>query len=142
YGVTGNYLALVPPMAYVVFVWCLQNFKSFYWFFLFCIPLSSTVYFFNDSLSTTLPDEPIMWLLVLCTLAMAVYNRKAFPTWFYRHPLVFIVALQVVWMFVAFLFSQNLMLSLKYVLAKLWFLNAYLILPAVIIHTKKDFKKA
>jgi len=137
-----NYFFLGIPFVCVFLGWGFLNLKSFYWFFLFSIPLSATIYFFNQSLSTTVPDEPLMWMFLGITVLFLAYNHKIFPAWYFRSPLMLILCLQILWMLVSLVFSQDFLLSLKYTLSRFWFLNVYLILPVLIFKEKKDFKTA
>jgi O-antigen ligase len=139
---TGNFVFLGIPFAIATVLWLILNWKSFYWFFLFTIPLSCEIHLFNGSLSTSFPDEQLMWLFVPMAAFLVVYNYKIIPQWFLRHPLTLILFLQFVWLLVAVGFSQNHILSLKFLAAKTWFLTSYILLPALIFREKKDFTKA
>lgn len=138
---TQNLLFMGIPFAVVLAIWPLLNWKSFFWFLILCIPLSARISFLNDRLATTFPDEQIMWLFVPVLLSILAYNYKSIPGWFLRHPLTLILALQFIWLLVAVGFSQNYLPSLKYLAAKSWFLTSFIILPVLVVKTKKDFKK-
>lgn len=142
YAFTNQYLVLAVPFVLAILTLAILNLKSFYWFFLLTIPLSATIYFFNDSLSTTVPDEPLAWLLLIITICIVAYNRKKFPEWFFRNPITLVIALQLVWMLVAIAFSQEILPSIKFAAARLWFVNAYFLFPVLIFRKKKDFKNA
>lgn len=139
---TKNSLFIYAPIAIAFLAWLSLNLKSFYWFFILSIPFSFTIYLSGGSLSTTIPDEPIMWLFLGLTTVMVIYNYKIFPTWYFKDPIIFIFFLQIIWLFVALIFSENFFLSFKYTLARLWFLNAFLIIPIFFFKDKKDFKNA
>lgn len=130
------------PFVLLGIFWLFLNFKSFYWFYLLSIPFSFTIYFLDDSLSTTLPDEPIMWIFLGISILILFYKPQIFPKWYFQHPIVLILFLQVIWLTFALFFSQDFILSLKYYLARLWFLNAFLIIPIFIFKKKEDFKTA
>lgn len=137
-----NPMLLGIPFLCLFLYWAIFNLKAFYWFFLLTIPLSATIYFLNDALSTTVPDEPLMWIFLLITIALLVYNYRVFPAWYFNNPIMIILFLQVFWLIVALAFSQDFFLSLKYTLARFWFVNVYLIIPVFIFTKKKDFKTA
>jgi O-antigen ligase len=142
FGYTNNFLFLGAPFGIALIAWAILNLRSFYWFFIFTIPLSATIYLLGGGVSTTIPDEPLMWLLLLLSLCMVAYNYKSFPQWFFRHPLTLIVIFQFVWLTIALVFSENFLLSLKFYVAKIWFLNAYFLLPALIFQKKSHFRTA
>lgn len=132
---------LVLPVLALGAYWIFTDLKSFYWFFIFTIPLSVQIYLAGGSLSTTLPDEPIMWFFVGITGLLWAHNKNLLPKWYINNSLFVIMLLQFVWLTVAVIFSTDHFLSLKFYLAKIWFLNAFIILPAWIIQKPKDLKK-
>lgn len=140
FSYTGNFVFLAVPFGLAGLAWIYLDWKSFYWFFLFTIPLSCEIEL--GSLSTTVPDEPLMMLFVPLTSLILAFNYKRIPTWFLRHPITLIFFLQFVWLVVAVMFSENHILSLKFLAAKIWFLNSYVILPVLIFREQKDFTHA
>lgn len=142
YALTNQYLVLAIPFVAAILGMAILNLKSFYWFFLLTIPFSCTIYFLNGSLSTTVPDEPLAWVLLIITIILVAYNRKLFPEWFFREPITLVIALQLVWMIVAVAFSKELFPSLKFAAARIWFINAYFLFPVLIFRKVKDFRKA
>lgn len=139
FSFTGNFIFLAVPFVLTGLAWVIFDWKSFYWFFLFSIPLSAEIKL--GSLATTVPDEPMMWLLLLVLMMTVAHNYKRIPTWFLKHPLTLIIALQFIWLLVAVAFSQNYLLSIKFLAAKTWFLSSYIILPVLIIRKKSDIVK-
>lgn len=139
---TGNYLFVLVPFALLFFAWAVIDWKSLYWFFLFCIPLSCDISLFNGKLSTTIPDEQLMWLFCPVFFLVFFSGKKVLPEWFLRNPLTLILALQFLWLIMAVLFSENLFLSVKYLLSQTWFWVSFLLLPILVFREKEDFKRA
>jgi O-antigen ligase len=140
FSYTGNFVFLGVPFGLAGLAWIILNWKSVYWFFLFSIPLSCEIEL--GSFSTTVPDEPLMLLFVPLMSLLVAFNYKRIPAWFLRHPITLILFLQFVWLVVAVIFSENHILSFKYLAAKIWFLNSYILLPVIIFREQKDFVKA
>lgn len=140
---TSNYLLLALPVGFLFLQLLFVNWKTAYWVLLFCIPLSIDIRLMGGSLGTSLPDEPLMWIFLLIFPLIWAKNPSIFPKehW-WRNPLVFIVALQYLWMIVAVIYSHHLMVSVKFMLAKTWFLTSFFILPFFVFKEKKDFKNA
>lgn len=140
---TSNYLLLALPVGFLFLQLLFVNWKTAYWVLLFCIPLSIDIRLMGGSLGTSLPDEPLMWIFLLIFPMIWAKNPSIFPKehW-WRNPLVFIVALQYLWMIVAVIYSHHLMVSVKFMLAKTWFLTSFFILPFFVFKEKKDFKNA
>ena len=127
-----------------VFLWAVLlgvNWKTAYWIFLFSIPASIQINFAGDTMSITLPDQPLMWSFLLVFILMWASNPGVIPKWWWRDPLVLIVTLQFLWTIVAVLCSKMIFFSLKFLLAKTWLLVCFFILPIWIFREKKDFIK-
>ena len=142
FALTGNYVLLAAPFAILFALLIVANWKTAWWIFLFTIPVSIQIYFLNDTLSTTVPDEPMMWLFVLTFAVLFAARPNIMPDWWWRSPLTMILILQYLWMIVAVCASKEPFFSLKFAAAKTWFLTSYAILPILIFKTKKDFKRA
>src|ERR1700744_2277812 len=126
FAFTGNFIFLGAPFALPFIGWFCLDWKSFYWFFIFTIPLFCEIYLGN--LSTTVPDEQMMWMFVPLVFIVLAANYRRLPGWFLKHPLTLILFLQFTWLIVAVIFSQNHILSLKFLAAKSWFLISYTVL--------------
>jgi O-antigen ligase len=96
----------------------------------------------GNSLSTSLPDEPMMWLFFLVFLFVAAHEPGRLPRWYFNSPLTIIIGLQLVWLLVSVAFSQVFVLSAKFLLAKSWYLVCFYLLPVMIFKTAKDLKIA
>ena len=141
FALTGSYFVLAAPF---VFLWAVLlgvNWKTAYWIFLFTIPASIQINFAGDTMSITLPDQPLMWSFLLVFILIWASNPKLIPKWWWRDPLVLVVTLQFLWTIVAVVCSKMIFFSLKFLLAKTWLLVCFFILPIWIFQEKKDFIK-
>jgi O-antigen ligase len=138
----GNLIFLAIPFGLLFVALMFFNWKTAFWILLFFIPCSIQVWFLNDSLSTSLPDEPMMWLFLLMTMALVANKPTIIPQWFWRNSLTLIVTLQYLWMIVTVIYSHEPFFSLKFLAAKTWFLAAFFIIPIFIFTEKKDWRKA
>lgn len=134
-----RWLALPFVALYVMLLFF--NWKIAYWILLGCIPFSIHIFLAGKSLSTSLPDEPLMWMFLLFFAIVWASKPKIFPDWFWKNPLTTILLLQFVWLVVAVIYSQEKFISIKFLLAKCWFLTSYLLIPIFVFREKKDFKK-
>ncbi|MEO6833029.1 MAG: hypothetical protein ABI378_10995, partial [Chitinophagaceae bacterium] len=136
---SGNYYLLVVPFGLLFLALLFLNWKAAWWVFLFSVPLSQQIFLLNDTLSTSLPDEPMMWCFLLTFLLLFAAKPKLLPMWFWRSPLTLIIVFQFIWLIVAVFFSQEPFFSVKFLLAKCWFLIAGFVLPVLVFQQKKDF---
>jgi len=73
-------------------------------------------------LSMDVPSEPLLLVLTGCILATLLMRRTAIPGRELRHPLVVILLLMLLWSVVSTTFSVDTTKSVKYLLAKVWYL--------------------
>lgn len=139
FAYTGYYFLLALPFAYLFFILLGVNWKTAYWIFLFTIPFSIQISFAGDSMSLTLPDQPLMWCLLGLMVVLWARNPAVLPKWWWRDKITFIVVLQCLWLVVAVICSKMLFFSLKFLMVKAWIIACYFILPVLIFREKKDY---
>lgn len=128
------WLAAIPfAILLVYFGW--QQWRSIFFLLIFSLPWSFE-YNFNSSLGTDLPDEPLMWLMSLLFVAYLVsHPSRVSSTW--RHPIIYLLFFYFGWMLVTLLFSTEWVVSLKFLLAKCWYLIAFVFFPLLIFKNRK-----
>jgi O-antigen ligase len=139
FAYTGKYYVLAAPFVFLYAMTLGVNWKTAYWIFLFIIPVSIQINFAGDSMSITLPDQPLMWIFLGLFLIIMARDPAAIPEWWWRDPLVLIVVLQFLWTIVAVIFSKMLLFSIKFLLLKTWLLVCFFVFPVWIFREKKDF---
>ncbi len=142
YAYTGNYFVLAAPFAFLFFMLLGLNWKTAWCIFLFTIPASIQINFASDTMSITLPDQPLMWCFLLLFFIIWARNPAILPKWWWRDKLVFIAVLQFFWLIISVACSKVLFFSLKFLLAKSWLMVCYFILPVFIFSEKKDYIRA
>lgn len=142
YAYTQSTKTILLPLGFIYILLLLVNWKIAYFLFLFTIPISID-YQITGSLSTSLPDEPLMWIFMFMFPFIFLQDPKVLgrKTW-WKDPIVTVITLQFVWLVVAVIFSKELVLSLKFLAAKVWFLIAFFVLPYYVFREKKDFRRA
>ncbi|RYE25348.1 MAG: O-antigen ligase family protein [Sphingobacteriales bacterium] len=141
FAYSGSYFMLAIPIGFLFVITMGLNWKLVYWILLFSIPASVQLEFMSDTLSTSLPDEPIMWMFFLLFLFMWARQPNMIPRWWWSNPIIVLILLQYLWMTVAVIYSHEPFLSVKWMLAKSWYLVSFLVLPLFVFTEKKDFRK-
>jgi len=142
YAFTGNLILLAVPFGILFTILMLFNWKTAFWIMLFFIPCSIQVWFLDGKLSTSLPDEPMMWLFLLMAAVLIAGRPDTIPKWFWRNILTLIIIVQYIWLIVTVIYSHEPFYSLKFLLAKTWFLASFFLVPVMVFREKKDFRKA
>ena len=104
-----------------------------------CIPVSVETEL-PGGLSTDLPSEPLMWLLTLVGAAWFFKNWRSVDVRFLRHPVTLALLAHLCWTAVTVLTSTDLVVSLKFLLAKGWYVVVFYLLAAHILTEERDFK--
>lgn len=134
--ISGEYWLAGAPVAIWVVVQAVFDFRKLFWLMVLCIPLSFNI-FLPGGLGTDLPTEPLaIGLTGLLTIHAArhwdSYDRNAFG-----HPLAWLLYLHVGWILFTTVMSDGFLVSLKFSLAKLWYLGAYFLVPLLVLRTPK-----
>ncbi len=137
----GDFIYAALPFGFLFLLLTGVNWKTAFWVFIFSVPISMDVAFFNDTLATSVPDEPMMWIFLLLIAVLIARQPGLMSRGWLSNPLVLIIALQYVWMVVAVCYSHMPLVSLKFMAAKTWFLVSFFVLPQFIFTEKKDFIK-
>lgn len=138
---TANIWVLVIPFVVAYILLIITNWKHAYWLLLLSIPVSIQFGIFNKSLSLSLPDEPLSWVFLCLLVLLLAYKPDIIPRWFLQHSITSIIVLQFIWLLPTVLFSKVLLFSIKFLIAKTWYLACFFVLPVFIFKDKQDFKK-
>ena len=131
--------AALLPFALLFGLLTLLNFRIVFYIMLCVMPFSIEYTF--GSLGLDIPSEPIVMLLCVCTVIYLVYRYDLLRNAAFQHVITTLIVLQFLWSGVAAIYSANLLLSVKYLLAKFWYITVFFVLPLLFIKTEKDIHK-
>lgn len=117
-----------------------QHPRLLFYVLVFSIPWSVETNI-TESLGTDLPDEPLMLLMAFTVVALYILQRKKQPAQSCSSPLLWLLLLGFAWSFIAVALSTYLPFSLKYLLAKGWYLLAFVGAPLALIRTDEKLLK-
>lgn len=146
--VTAGFFALIyqlPMLMVVPFAWVLQKpifdviVHRTHWLFYLLIALLplSTEYNFTPALGLDFPDEPLMMLLSGLVVVLVIRSKSKFPVQVLRNRLFLIAILQLLWILLTVVSSTNVVLSLKFLLAKSWYIIPFTVVPSMIKWNKR-----
>ncbi len=117
---------LLPGLVALGLLVALVDWRGLYYLLFLLLPFSLEIGLFGG-LSLDVPSEPLMLALTACVAgALALGTGRLAPReW--RHPLLFILALMLLWTATDALFSVNTTKSVKYLLAKTWYITPFLL---------------
>ncbi|QQS31046.1 MAG: O-antigen ligase family protein [Sphingobacteriales bacterium] len=127
------------PMSVIFGLFVVKYFRQTYLLLWFLIPLSIE-YELSSSLATDLPTEPFIVLLMGATILFALANPNTITRQLLNHPVTTILCLHVVWIGITAFFSQQLIVSGKFFVSKIWYIVVFYFLTSLLIRNEKQFK--
>lgn len=132
------FLAGIPAfllLAYLVIV----DFHKAFLLLIACIPLSTEINL-PSGLSTDLPTEPLIVGLMLVGGAFALRSHKSLDSRFLLHPITLFLLFHLAWIAVTSITSQDQVVSLKFTLAKIWYVATFYFLASRMLDGEKRFR--
>lgn len=114
------YLSLFPAGLLAIYFAIFQTEKLFI-AIAFLTPLSINIEEFNSSFGLFIPSEPLLFGLMIWLSAIQLH-RPFMPKNLWREPILFSVGIFLIWIFISSITSSHPIVSLKFLLAKLWFI--------------------
>ncbi len=133
---TEQYFLVATPFTILIFYAGWQNRNLVFFLLLATLPFSFE-YNFSSGLGTDIPDEFLMLLVSFLFLAYWLYSPKTIPKNVLQHPLFLLLFTVVGWMMITVIFSTNHFISIKYLLAKSWYIGAFVIAPLILFKEKR-----
>ena len=128
-------MALPIGILYIHF--CIQNPKGLYYLFFMILPFSVEISL--GSLGTDLPSEPIMVTLLGIAILLFITNSRKLDKRIITHPISLLLLLHVSWIALTGLSSTYPLISLKYLIAKIWYVIPFYFLTLFLMKNRDDF---
>ena len=139
-GVATNFYYLVAlPLAVIIGYIAVVDFKQLFFFTLLFIPFSIEMEL-PGGLATDFPSEGMVVGLMLVYLLYFLSNLKTLNAAFFKHPITLLIILHLVWIFITTIHSHNLLVSVKWLLAKFWYVVVFYFLAGLVLKDVQKFK--
>jgi len=135
---TGELYPLLIPAAAIAGMAIVARFEWMY--FLLMSLLVVSVEMEMPGFTLDFPSELLMLAFMFVGPLFFIANKEKVNKAFFNHPLFLALVIHFVWIGVASLFSLNQLVSLKYFLAKTWYIIAFTVMGGWFIRDHKDFK--
>ncbi|MCC6726301.1 MAG: O-antigen ligase family protein [Saprospiraceae bacterium] len=139
-GIAGNwwFLAGIPALAIYGYL-AIVDFRKLFFLLFFFIPLTVEVWLPNGTV-TDMPTEIMMVSMLGIYLLYVLRNGRLLRSDFLRHPITLALLVHLGWFFFTSITSQDWLISLKYSLAKIWYVTSFFFLAGSILKEEKDLK--
>ncbi len=110
------------PLIILIVYWAIFNIERVVYLMVFCTPLAVTLkdLGLSEGINLSLPTEPLMaGLMLIYILNELMY--KITPRNILKHPITVIILIQLLWMFITTITSVDFVISVKFFIARLWF---------------------
>lgn len=133
----------IIPFLYILLPWLLNKIavspKTIFWILIASIPFSTEINI-KPSLGIDFPDEVLLILLTFLIMLKWAYQPDLFIGFPFFKPIFFLIILSLSWTFVSIFSSTTPVLSVKFLMAKIWFILPLVLFPFLFFN-KLDFKK-
>ncbi|WP_089331679.1 O-antigen ligase family protein [Hymenobacter mucosus] len=119
-------LALVPAVLVVGALIVFIEWRLIYYLLFLTLAFSREIGV-GGGLSLDVPSEPLMLVLTVCVLGTLVLQRGVLRSREMLHPIIVLLALLLLWSVVSSFFSVDSTKSIKYILAKIWYLVPFIL---------------
>ncbi|HMQ46302.1 MAG TPA: O-antigen ligase family protein [Saprospiraceae bacterium] len=132
------FLAAVPAVLLLIFL-TVVDFRAVFFLMLACIPLSTELVLPNG-FGTDVPSEPLMIGLMLVGILYAIRYGRTLQSNFIQHPITLLLFVHLAWIAFSTFTSSELIISVKFLLAKIWYVAAFFFVAGLMLKTPRDFK--
>ncbi len=138
-----------PLLVLISFAWVLAPFifeimitkpEKLFWLLLIVLPVSTELNL-TPQLGFDFPDELLLVLLTAIVLVKMIHQPQWFPWSLKLHPLFMWLMSWLCWILVTCVYSAEPLLSVKYLLAKTWYIIPFVVLPQVLLTSQSRIQK-
>ncbi len=130
-------LPLIPVVVLILFA-ALVSLDKLVYFILFFTPFSLTVEF-SEFAALTLPTEPLLFGVMLVFLFKLLFEG-GFDRRITRHPVTIAIVLMLIWMILTSLTSTMPLVSIKFTIARLWFVVSFYFVASQVFRKKENIR--
>lgn len=137
-----SFLPMIIPVSVLGLGVLLDDYRRLFYFIFAVLPFSIEYYFDAVGLGLDIPSEPLMLLLVGITSLILIRNNLTFLKFYVFHPVLLLLFLHMFWIGITTINSTFPLLSIKFFVAKFWYILPFLIFPIYVFESEKYFVRA
>ncbi|PIQ30806.1 MAG: hypothetical protein COW63_09065 [Bacteroidetes bacterium CG18_big_fil_WC_8_21_14_2_50_41_14] len=134
------YWLFLLPLVLIVLYYYLTSLDNIILLITFLTPFAVNILDMDVGLGVSLPTEPLMLGVLLLFLANLIFENR-YDRNISKHPISYIIYAQLFWMFFTMLASEMPIVSLKFLISRLWFVVPFYFMAAMIFRNKSNIHK-
>jgi len=134
------YWLFLLPLVLIVLYYYLTSLDNIILLITFLTPFAVNILDMDVGLGVSLPTEPLMLGVLLLFLANLIFENR-YDRNISKHPISYIIYAQLFWMFFSMLASEMPIVSLKFLISRLWFVVPFYFMAAMIFRNKSNIHK-
>ncbi len=137
-ALTDQFWMLGLPLVFLLVWLTVIDFRATFFLMIACLPLSVEVEL-PGGLATDFVSEPLMWLLTLVSVVWFARHWRGADAGFFVHPITLALFAHLAWISVTVVTAQLPVVSLKFLLAKGWYVVVFYALAYRLLDNRKAF---
>lgn len=131
----------VPVLIYLIYL-AFFRLDQLYYIVIFLVPLSVNLDSVGVDLGIgiALPTEPLIVGMMMVFILKLFYEGK-FDSKIIRHPVTWLILLQLIWVFITVLTSSDIVVSFKFLLSRLWFVSVFYFIASQVLINERNQRK-
>lgn len=134
------YWFFLLPLVLIVLYYYLVSLDKIILFITFLTPLAVNISDMEMGLGLSLPTEPLMFGVLLVFIANLIFENK-YDRKLAKHPVSYVIYLGLLWMFFTALTSEMPIVSIKYLLSRLWFVIPFYFVAVLVFKDASNIRK-
>ncbi|MBU2553855.1 MAG: O-antigen ligase family protein [Bacteroidetes bacterium] len=133
------YWLFLLPVVLIVLYYYLTSLDKIILLITFLTPLAVNIQDMDMGLGVSLPTEPLMFGVLLLFIANLLFENR-YDKRIATHPISYIIYAQLLWMLFTMFTSEMPIVSLKYLVSRLWFVVPFYFMAAMLFKDLKNIK--
>jgi len=128
------------PLALIVLYYYFVALDKVVLLITFLTPFAVNISDMEMGLGVSLPTEPMMFGVLLMFVANLIFENK-YDKHLSNHPVSYVIYMGLLWMLLTAFTSELPVVSIKYIISRLWFVVPFYFLAALIFRKKANIRK-
>jgi len=137
--ITGEFVFALVPLAVAIGVISIMDISKLYFLLILVIPITIEIYLPNG-LGIDLPGEIILIAITALSPFLFLLKFKKSGFAYLQHPITIVLLFHLVWILIAGVLAEDLVVGVKFFLAKLWYVIPFFFVSIYVLRDKLNYR--